>query len=79
MLYGVYCYVMYINEVLEAWAHSLPIPLPVHVSVDEPTTVPQNENTHLVTYKAAPTDDSSKIDSDIDNKTLGAKISSFDG
>lgn len=51
LLYLVYCYAMYMNTVLEAWAHTLPIPFPViHVPVPD-------ENSGLVTYKSAPKGD----------------------
>ncbi|CAG7822339.1 unnamed protein product [Allacma fusca] len=48
ILYGIYCYVMYINEILEAWAHTLPIKFPVH-------TITEDENSSLVMFNKQPT------------------------
>lgn len=51
LLYLLYCYAMYMNTVLEAWAHTLPVPFPVvHAPVPD-------ENSGLVTYKSAPKSD----------------------
>lgn len=47
ILYMVYIYAMYMNTVLEAWAHTLPIPFPV-VHAPQP-----DENSGLVTYKTS--------------------------
>ena len=60
---------MYINDLLEAWAHTLPIPLPVHVPQISNTEKQQmqDEKSHLVTFKAAPSsDDPTRIGENVD-------------
>jgi len=45
LLYVLYCFAMYNNALLEAWAHTLPIPFPVHAP-----QLPPHEDPQVVTY-----------------------------
>jgi len=60
---------MYINDLLEAWAHTLPVPFPVHVPQGCEEKQLQNENTHVVTYKSVPGPDEAMTGAE--NETTG--------
>jgi len=45
---------MYINDLLEAWANTLPVPFPVHVPQVSEEKQLQNESVHVVSYKSVP-------------------------